>query len=254
MHKPSKILYLDEDLCSLNPTETRVPWNDFPPVFIFSPLYTAQNHEFYEKAKKESGFYSALQLVKNIVSDSKLNELKRKVSSSNPLVVPVQAQEEFGLNMIPAAFAFHVANMLGLDVCDDIFMANMPMRTGKSAFYRLLHYPVFTGKVNSGQQYIIADDTLVMGGTLTSLRGYIENEGGTVIQAIALTGLDAAASLNIKDNMLKAIYDKHGEELNEWWKTKIGFAIDKLTQGEAEHLKKAPNVEEIRTRINEHEV
>ncbi|MCI5138140.1 MAG: hypothetical protein D3922_06930 [Candidatus Electrothrix sp. AR1] len=131
----SKIIYLDKYHRDLMPTETRVPWNDFPPVFIFAPLYTAQNHEFYEKAKKESDFYSALQLVKDIVNDSKLDELKRKVQYDKPLVVPVQAEEEFGVNMIPAAFAFHVARMLGLAApCDDILMANMPMRTGKSAF------------------------------------------------------------------------------------------------------------------------
>lgn len=110
-------------------------------------------------------------------------------------------------------------------------------------------YPIFTGKVLSKQQYIIADDTLAMGGTLASLRGFIENNGGNVILSVALTGHSGAASLNIKEEMLRAIYNKHGEELNEWWKTEIGFGIDKLTQGEAGHIKKAPNVEEIRNRI-----
>ncbi|CAK8720546.1 Phosphoribosyltransferase [Candidatus Electrothrix aarhusensis] len=230
-------------------TETRGPWKNFPPVFIFSPLGTAQNHECYEKAKKESDHYSALRLVKDIVNDIKLEELRKKVNFAKPLVVPVQAEEEFGVNRIPAAFAYYVATRLGFEPCDDILMVNKPMRTGKSAFYRLVHYPIFTGNVLPGQQYIIADDTLVMGGTLTSLRGFIENNGGTVIQAIALTGHPGAALLNIKDNMLKAIYDKHGEELNEWWKTEIGFGIDKLTQGEAGHIKKAPNADEIRNRI-----
>lgn len=90
-----------------------------------------------------------------------------------------------------------------------------------------------------------------MGGTLASLRGYIENKGGQVILAVALTGFDGAASLKISDAMLTAIQNKHGEQLNEWWKSEVGFGVDKLTQGEAGHLKKAPSIEEIRNRILE---
>lgn len=251
MPKFSSILYLDEYRQTLRLTETRVPWNDFPPVFIFSFLGTAKRHECYSKAKKASDAYSAIRLVNDIVGNDKLEELKNIIGLQKPLVVPVQAKEEFGVNKIPAALAYYAGTRLGFELCEDILMANMPMRTDKNAFYRLSQYPIFTGDVIEGQRYIITDDTLATGGTLASLRGFIENNGGTVIQAIALTGHPGAASLNIKDSMLRAIYDKHGEELNEWWKTEIGFGIDKLTQGEAGHIKKAPNVDEIRTRIAE---
>ena len=125
----------------------------------------------------------------------------------------------------------------------------MPQRTDKGAFYRLSQYPFFDGDVQQERNYVILDDTLSMGGTLASLRGYIENKGGHVILAVALTGHDGAASLNIKEAMLKAIQNKHGDELDEWWKSEVGFGVDKLTQGEAGHLKKAPSVEEIRNRI-----
>jgi hypothetical protein len=53
----------------------------------------------------------------------------------------------------------------------------------------------------------------------------------------------------ISDKMLKALFDKHGEALDEWWKSEIGFGIDKLTQGEAGHLKATPTIDEIRNRI-----
>lgn len=233
----------------MKPIETRVLWGDFPPVFIFTPLGTAKKHKHYEKAKKECNANSAIQLVHDIVEEEKLEELRGIINSNKPIVVPVQAKEEFGVNKIPAAFAYYIATKLGFELCDNIVVANMPMRTDKNAFYRLSQYPIFTGKVLSKQQYIIADDTLAMGGTLASLRGFIENNGGNVILSVALTGHSGAASLNIKEEMLRAIYNKHGEELNEWWKTEIGFGIDKLTQGEAGHIKKAPNVEEIRNRI-----
>lgn len=148
-----KIIDLDEYRERLKKKETRVAWDNFPPVFILCPLGAAKNNLNYGMAKQK------------------------------------------------------------------------------------------------GRNYAILDDTLSMGGTLASLRGYIENKGGNVILAIALTGRDGAASLNIKEAMLTAILNKHGDELDEWWKTEIGFGVDKLTQGEAGHLKKAPSIEEIRNRI-----
>jgi len=248
---PSKIVSLAEYRERLKKEETRVAWADFPPVFIFCPLGSAKEHKRYNEAKKNGNNDAALQLVKDIVPQDKLEELRGIIGGSRALILPVHAIEEFGTNKIPAAFAYYLAVNLGLELCDDIVQANKPQRTDKGAFYRLSQYPFFDGDVQQGQKYVILDDTVAMGGTLASLRGYIENKGGHVMLAVALTGHDGAASLNIKEVMLKAIQDKHGDELDEWWKCEVGFGVDKLTQGEAGHLKKAPSVEEIRNRILE---
>lgn len=114
MPKFSNILYQDEYRRNLKRTETRVPWNDFPPVFIFSFIGTAKKHECYEKAKKESDAHSAIRLVDNIIDDGKLEELRRIIEPQEALVVPVHAQEEFGVNKIPTALAYYVATRLGL--------------------------------------------------------------------------------------------------------------------------------------------
>jgi len=246
---PSKIISLDEYRKRLQKQETRVAWNDFPSVFILCPLGTAKNHSDYEAAKKKGNNNAALQLVKAIMPSEKIDELRAIVGELKPLILPVHAIEEFGTNKIPAALAYYLSVQLGAELCSDIVQANKPQRTDKGAFYRLSQYPFFDGDVQLGRNYVILDDTLSMGGTLASLRGYIENKGGNVVLAVALTGHDGAASLNIKEAMLKAIRDKHGDELDEWWKTEVGFGVDKLTQGEAGHLKKAPSIEEIRSRI-----
>lgn len=246
---PSKVIDLDEYRERLKKEETRVAWDNFPPVFILCPLGTAKNDPNYERAKRKGDNNAALQLVKAIVPPEKINELRVIIGSYNPLILPVHAIEEFGTNKIPAALAYYISAQLKLDRCSDIVQANKPQRTDKGAFYRLSQYPFFDGDVQKGRNYVILDDTLSMGGTLASLRGYIENKGGHVILAIALTGHDGAAFLNIKEAMLTAIRNKHGDELDEWWKTEVGFGVDKLTQGEAGHLKKAPSIEEIRSRI-----
>lgn len=246
---PRKIVSLDEYRSRIQNQETRVAWQDFPPVFIFCPLGTAKNHPKYEAAKMQGSDAAAYELVKDITPKQKISELSQILEDRSAHILPIHAIEEFGTNKIPAALAFYLANKLNCELCSDIVQANKPQRTGKRAFYRLSQYPFFDGKVVKGQNYVILDDTLSMGGTLASLRGYIENKGGNVILAIALTGHSGAASLNIKDAMLNAIRDKHGDELNEWWKSEIGFGLDKLTQGEAGHLKKAPSFAEITSRV-----
>lgn len=247
---PSKVISLAEYRERLQKEETRVAWNDFPPVFILCPLGTAKNHTNYDEAKKNGDNNAALKLIKDIVPLDKIDELKEFIGVSAPLILPVHAIEEFGTNKIPAALAYYLSVKLGYELCSDIVQANKPQRTDKGAFYRLSQYPFFDGYVQKGRDYVILDDTVSMGGTLASLRGYIENKGGNVLLAIALTGHDGAALLNIKDAMLRNLYNKHGDELDEWWKKEVGFGVDKLTQGEAGHLKK-PSFEEIRNRIVE---
>lgn len=115
-----KIQSLDGYRKKLKQTETRVKWGTFPAVFIFNPLGTAKNHPDYDKAKKEGNELSALQLVKAIVSDERLNEFKALIDVNQPYVVPVHAIEAFGTNRIPAAFAYYLAKQLGYHYYDDI--------------------------------------------------------------------------------------------------------------------------------------
>jgi orotate phosphoribosyltransferase-like protein len=63
----------------------------------------------------------------------------------------------------------------------------------------LSNYPRFDGHIEIEPDYLILDDTLTMGGTLASLRGYIESQGGRVIMATVLTGHQGAANISISD-------------------------------------------------------
>jgi len=90
-----------------------------------------------------------------------------------------------------------------------------------------------------------------MGGTLASLRGYIDGQGGRVILATALTGPPGAANLGITAYLLRKLREKHGNELDSWWQEQFGFGLDTLTQGEAGHLAKAPDFDTLRERLTQ---
>ncbi|RKZ35495.1 MAG: hypothetical protein DRQ49_19350 [Gammaproteobacteria bacterium] len=228
---------------------SRFPWQDFPPVHIMTPLGTASKHPSYSAAKQDANSDAAFELVNDILPDEKVYELQ--LDDKKPVIVPVHAKEAKGTNKIPVAFAAILAVQLELSYNTEIVQINKPCRTGKGAYYRLANYPIFEGYVALEQDYLIVDDTLTMGGTFASLRGYIEGKGGQVIMATALTGHPGAASINITSKMLRKLQEKHGNELDIWWKEQFGFGIESLTQGEAGHLAKAPTLDAIRDRIAE---
>ena len=87
-----------------------------------------------------------------------------------------------------------------------------------------------------------------MGGTLASLRGYIENRGGKAVAAVVMTAGKNSLDIAIK-KMLDDINNKHGPLMNQYWQENFGYGIDQLTQSEAGHLRRAASVDEIRDRL-----
>jgi hypothetical protein len=123
--------------------------------------------------------------------------------------------------------------------------------TNAGAYERIVRQPLFDGKVESNQDYVILDDTVAMGGTLAALKGYIESKGGHVILAVTLTGY-TTPEIDIvpSQKMLKSVIDKH-TQLAEWWQNEFGFKIEYLTQGELGHLRTPSSLDDIRNRLIE---
>jgi len=228
----------------------RAPWGAFPKVVRNGDLGALQDEPEYLSAKGGDR-EAALNLVDRLVTDDTVSQIKAIIGNDRPLLVPVLAVEDAGTNKIPLAMAEVLADRTGLDVELGIVQREKVSRTGTGSDHRLAFNPTFEGSVQPGQKYLILDDTLTMGGTLASLRGYIENRGGKVVAASVMTAHPGAVDLAAKPAMLAAIAQKHGPAMDTFWKETFGYGIDHLTQGEAGHLKAAPSVDAIRTRIVE---
>lgn len=226
----------------------RAPWGDFPKVVRNGDLGSLTNEPEYQAAKQGDA-EAALNLVERLISDDTVAQLKTLIGDEKPRIVPVLAVEAAGNNKIPAMMAVVLADRLGLEVETDIVQREKVARTGAGADHRLAFNPTFEGKVIPGQKYIVVDDTLTMGGTIASLRGYIENNGGKVMAASVMTAHEGALDLAVKPKMLSGINEKHGPAMDAFWKETFGYGIDRLTQGEAGHLRAAPSVDAIRDRI-----
>jgi hypothetical protein len=64
-----------------------------------------------------------------------------------------------------------------------------------------------------------------------------------------LTGKPYSATLAPDDALICALRDKHGRDLEDWWREKFGFGFDCLTRSEARYLEKSPDAQAIRDRI-----
>jgi predicted amidophosphoribosyltransferase len=97
------------------------------------------------------------------------------------IVVPVHAEESTGRNQIPTKFADYFGYVTGLEVDTGIVQSRKVGRTGKGAWHRLAFRPAFSGPVQAGREYIVVDDIVTGGVSLSELRQFIESQGGRVV-------------------------------------------------------------------------
>lgn len=228
----------------------RSAWGDFPSVIRNGDLGALAKEPEY-LAAKQGDPEAALNLVDRLLTSDTVAQLKELLGDKRPKILPVMAVEQSGHNKIPLAMAEVLADRLGLEVELGIYQVDKVGRTNAGSDHRLAFNPVFDGNVKPGQQYLIVDDTLTMGGTLASLKGYVENRGGQIVGASVMTAHIGALDMKVKPKMLSAIAEKHGQGMDLFWKENFGYGIDKLTQGEAGHLKAAASVDAIRNRLVE---
>lgn len=227
---------------------TRAAWGDFPPVVRNGLSMLSREPEYI--AAKAGDPKAALELVYRLMTDEMVEEVRGLIGDTRDVrIVPIQAQESTGRNKIPLAIAEVLAFRLDLEVEYDICQTNRVHRTGSSSDHRLAFCPKFAGNVKPGRSYVIVDDTMTVGGTLAELRGYIISNGGKVAGAAVMVGRENTKNLPITPKMLETLRQKHGEQLNEYWKQEFGHGLDKLTQHEAGHLRTAVSFDAIRDRI-----
>lgn len=212
-----------------------------------------KNNPCYAPAKRGESSDAAVSLVLNCIDDSSMISIKSVLSGRKPRVVAVHANEVSGRNKIPMAYGEVLAGVLSLDTDPGIVQASIANHSrAPSIYHRFASPPIFDGYVEKGADYVIIDDTCTAGGTLTNLRGFIEERGGCVIlmSVLALNGVSRSYDISLSPGTLHQLRKKH-PQLDKWWVEKFGYGIDCLTEGEAGHLRSAPSFDAIRNRLIE---
>jgi len=226
----------------------RMPWNDFPDVLIHASESAVKQHPAYRAAKSGDG-QAALALVNDTMSDVQNQRLLTLLHGHSPMLVSAHAYEKEGVNAIPEIFADELSKVLGWPVDTGVLQTNVVAHTGADGFSRLARQAEFAGVIQPGQEYVMVDDFVGMGGTLANLRGHIESNGGKVLAAVSLTGKAHSAKLAPTPERLQELRAKHGTELENWWIGKFAHGFDALTESEARYLARTETVDTIRNRL-----
>lgn len=226
----------------------RTPWGDFPDVLIHASETAVKQHLDYPNAKSGDSD-AAVNLVLSTLNVAQALALEQLAAGRQPTLVSAHALEQEGVNAIPEVLADELGRLFGWQVDSGVVQTNVVSHTGADGFSRLARPARFDGPVQLGQDYVLVDDFVGMGGTLANLKGYIESKGGKVIAAVALTGKPHSAKLKLSLQRLEELRNKHGAELEHWWVERFGHAFDALTESEARYLVRTEAIDTIRSRI-----
>lgn len=220
---------------------------NLPPVIIGHTLGSAKDLADYEAAKAGDKL-AAVKVAKALVTDEVAEKVRAALNGAKPVLVPVTSEEASGRNKIPAATALVLAQKLGLETTTEIVQSNAPHRKKLAGLDRIFASPEFDGKVEPGTTYLMVDDALTQGATFAALASHIQQGGGTVVGAFALTGKQYSATMAPTAETLQKLNDKYGD-LEPDFKAATGYGFDALTQSEARYLASFEPADAIRDRI-----
>lgn len=229
----------------------RKPWPaNFPDVVTHTTTRIRDSHSDYEAAKAGDE-NAAARLIADLVDPGTVKGEVGDVTGRDVIVVPVRAVERNGENVIPDSYAAFLSKLLGARIDRGIIQTNIAGHTRAGGFTRLAVPAEFAGEVELSKEYVIVDDHIGMGGTVASLKGYIEDNGGRVVLATTLTKSRDSHHIALRLPTLQALRDKHRQALENFWTTPFGHGLDGLTEPEAQYLLRMPTVDRIRDRISE---
>jgi hypothetical protein len=125
---------------------TRTEWGDFPDVLIHADESAVKQHFDY-LAAKAGDVAAAKQLVADVLNPNAAARIREALSGSSAFITPVFAEEQMGINRIPAVFAEVLGERLDLPVYDEIVQINKVGHTGASGYHRLAYPALFDGEV-----------------------------------------------------------------------------------------------------------
>ena len=228
-----------------------VPYPDNSQL-LYNDSQQPENSSFYVEPRMVTCLL-LLSLIHDVV---KIDKIKKLASDyPNAILVPVHEliAENGRFNAIPLVYADYVSNITGLEVCKDIIQVKKASHTNKNALNRLLDRSQFEGPVKPGATYIVVDDVVTQGGTVSELRSFIENSGGRVACVSTVSFGKYSVVLGMKKETVSEIERKFGRNESEKFIKEFGIGekLEHLTNAEGRYLLQFASIDRIRERISE---
>ena len=214
-----------------------------------------QEHADY-KAAKSGDREAAARLIVDVTKNEAQHNILKELAERHPdaIVVPVHAEEMEGRNPIPSLLADYIGDITGLEVDNNVVQSIRAGRTDSDAWGRMALRPAFDGKVQSGRKYIIVDDVVTQGGTLSEMRRHIEANGGEVVEMLTIGAARNSTIIALSDKNKLKLERQYGVESLQIFLKEVGLYggnYEALTASEARQLLEAGTLDEARNRILE---
>ena len=147
---------------------------NFPKGYGHTSIAFLRRQPDYELAKN-GNIKAAKAVVDRCIKRERIEELCMKYPKA--ILIPVITE-----NKLPQA----LCEAIGLPLWDGVQSTHIVKRKTLTAAERLLHKPIFKGSVIPGLSYILVDDVVTQGGTISALREFVIRQGGNVVAVVAL--------------------------------------------------------------------
>ena len=171
-----------------------------------------------------------------------------KIPFSFDTVVPVRQFDRARPNALPTVCAAAIARHFDAYLETGVLQLNVVSHTFADAQTRILGQPIFMGKIRPGSRVLIVDDVVTYGSTLANLRGWLEQQGATVVGATTLAAGFGGTKLALPNMVRDRLLDRFPRQAEALAK-ELGFSADCFTNREARFLAGLKNEQEMQRLI-----
>jgi hypothetical protein len=192
----------------------------------------------YTEAKEYGDAGAADSIVKKCVGTDNLQSIKAAYPGA--VLLPVLKKN----NALPLSLCVGVR----LPVCLSVHCKSTRKRRNMPAIQRIFYKPVFCGEITPGTDYILADDVITQGGTISSLMRFVTQNMGNIRAILSIAYARGSKKIAPEKENLDLLEQRFGRQLNDFFE-ECGMGKDaagQLTNSEILYLLKFSSVENIR--------
>ena len=209
-------------------------------MVIQTTVHKLRSRPAYDKAKGGVG-EAAFEVVRELIKPE-------KIPFGFDTVVPVMQFDRDKPNALPLVYATALAKHFDAFLETGIHQINVVSHAFADAQTRILGQPMFIGKIQAGSRILIVDDVVTYGSTLANLRGWLEEQGATVIGATTLAAGFGGTKLALPDIVRDRLLDRFPRQA-EALANELGFSAECFTNREARFLAGLKNEHELQRLI-----
>jgi hypothetical protein len=209
-------------------------------VIIQTTVTKLRSRPGYDQAKRGAG-EAAFEVVGELIQPE-------KIPFAIDTVVPIMQFDRDKPNALPIVYAAALAKHFDAYLETGVRQVNIVSHTVAGAQTRILGQPMFIGAIQPGSRVLIVDDVVTYGSTLANLRGWLEQQGATVVGATTLAAGFGGTKVALPDIVWDRLLDRFSRPA-EALANELGFSADCFTNREARFLAGLKNEHEMQRLI-----